>query len=301
MTTIASNAVYTAWTAAVAQGKQAYSASTLCFLLDWGVTSAGPEPSWLSEHTVFNLFDNTPDAAHRHLAPRMVVPTPDAVEPLLKRLVALEAKEPCVHWLWAHESGEALSQRLRHALNGQLPDGAEGLVRYFDRASWFCLRDQLSEPQRQHLLGGVVSWDTWENGAWARATADSPAPPSQAPLQWTQQQIEAINLAALPMQLFEDLKADYPDRLHKGTRQQAEALFAQACRQAYGWNVRRYKDFVLFALLALRLDPAFDQHPEVAKALEEVKHGRIALPEAMNQVPGQAWVDLGDEWRENVH
>lgn len=301
MTATTPDDLWSAWTSFATEGAQTLPNSTLCFLLDWGVASGGPEPAWLSQHTVFNLFDNTPDAAHRHLAPRLVLPASDDLQPLLKRLAALETKEPCVHWLWARETGEHLSQRLTHALNGRLPDGGESLVRYFDRAIWFFLRDQLDEAQRRHVLGGVASWDTWENGAWASVAVKEAYPPSPEPLHWTKQQVEAINLAALPMQLYEDLKADYPDRLHKGTRQQAEALFAQACRRAYGWQVRRYKDFVLFALLALRVNPDFDQHPDVAKALAQVKSGHMPLPEAIDQVPAQAWVDLGDELRENVH
>lgn len=295
----AASAIAHCWSEHLRIGAQTWPSAGSYALVDWGTVGRGPA-AWTAQSRAINLFEGTPDATHASMAPLLipVVPGP-AVAPMLERLACLEAEDPCVHWLWTHESAAALTPRLQSLFLGELATGGRALIRYYDRAIWHFLGDMLDTEQQARFFGPMLAWSTLHGTVWRTHTGrDRQSSVVHAsPLVWSASQVRQINLAALPLQLFEDLKDDHPDKLTNRSRRDVELLFASAIQRADALGVKTYRDFMLFALLALTVRSDFDAHAQVQEQLQRFKMGHCSLNEAIDAVPLAAWTHMGAQTR----
>ncbi len=273
-------------------------------LVDCSVVSK-TDQAWLDAQNSHSLFAGTPDEAHSHLAPRLLPLPKDgpALSVWLKRLAVIEAREPCVHWIWTSEAEGDLIARLQSLFIGKLENGRSAMIRYFDRAVWQFLAGHLNEVQKARFFGPASVWQTWSVGGWVTHPGQAVAAPLDLsePLLWTDPQVYRINLAGLPMQLFDDLQPDYPDQLDASNRCDMEQRFAKAVEKADAWGIVTYRDFMLFTILSFTVAPEFDQHPGVAAQLKRIRADGVKLYDIVDDVPRSAWADLGAPARSDMY
>lgn len=293
-----------AWEAEITRQRNTVDGSKGFALIDCGLMSKA-ELAWLDAQQGANLFVGTPDEQHAHLGPRLLA-LPDAemgTPSWLRRLAMIEAREPCVHWLWTPEAERALILRLQSLFIGKLENGRSAMIRYFDRAVWYFLASHLNDEQKGRFFGPARVWQTWSVGGWVAHPGQALAAPLDLsePLLWTDPQVYRINLAGLPMQLFDDLQHDYPDHLDAGNRREMEQRFAKAVEKADAWGIVTYRDFMLFTILSFTVAPEFDQHPEVAAHLKRIRADGVKLYDIVDDVPRSAWADLGAPARSDMY
>lgn len=293
-----------AWEAEITRQRNTVDGSKGFALIDCGLMSKA-ELAWLDAQQAANLFVGTPDEQHAHLGPRLLA-LPDAemgTPSWLRRLAMIEAREPCVHWLWTPEAERALILRLQSLFIGKLENGRSAMIRYFDRAVWYFLASHLNDEQKGRFFGPARVWQTWSVGGWVAHPGQALAAPLDLsePLLWTDPQVYRINLAGLPMQLFDDLQHDYPDHLDASNRREMEQRFAKAVESADAWGIVTYRDFMLFTSLSFTIAPEFDQHPEVATQLKRIRADGVKLYDIVDDVPRSAWADLGAPARSDMY
>ncbi|MEY2844324.1 MAG: hypothetical protein RI920_2361, partial [Pseudomonadota bacterium] len=193
--------------------------------------------------------------------------------------------------------------RLQSLFIGKLENGRSAMIRYFDRAVWYFLASHLNDEQKGRFFGPARVWQTWWVGGWVAHPGQALAAPLDLsePLLWTDPQVYRINLAGLPMQLFDDLQPDYPDQLDASNRRDMEQRFAQAVEKADAWGIVTYRDFMLFTILSFTVAPEFDQHPEVATQLKRIRADGVKLYDIVDDVPRSAWADLGAPARSDMY
>lgn len=293
-----------AWEAEITRQRNTVDGSKGFALIDCGLMSKA-ELAWLDAQQGANRFVGTPDEQHAHLGPRLLA-LPDAemgTPSWLRRLAMIEAREPCVHWLWTPEAERALILRLQSLFIGKLENGRSAMIRYFDRAVWYFLASHLNDEQKGRFFGPARVWQTWSVGGWVAHPGQALAAPLDLsePLLWTDPQVYRINLAGLPMQLFDDLQHDYPDHLDAGNRREMEQRFAKAVEKADAWGIVTYRDFMLFTILSFTVAPEFDQHPGVAAHLKRIRADGVKLYDIVDDVPRSAWADLGAPARSDMY
>jgi len=293
-----------AWAAEITRQRATVDGSKGFALIDCGPMSK-TELAWLDAQRAANLFVGTPDEQHAHLGPRLLaLPEAETGTPSwFTRLAMIEAREPCVHWLWTPESERDLVLRLQSLFIGRLENGRSAMIRYFDRAVWHFLAGHLDEAQKGRFFGPARVWQTWSAGGWVAYPGQALAAPLDLsePLLWADPQVYRINLAGLPMQLFEDLQHDYPDHLDASNRREMEQRFAKAVEKADAWGIVTYRDFMLFTILSFTVAPEFDQHPGVAAHLKRIRADGVKLYDIVDDVPRSAWADLGAPARSDMY
>jgi hypothetical protein len=293
-----------AWEAEITRQRSIVDGSKGFALIDCGLMSKA-DLTWLDAQRASNLFVGTPDEQHAQLGPRLLaLPEVQQGAPgWLNRLAMIEAREPCVHWLWTPEDERGLIQRLQSLFIGKLENGRSAMIRYFDRAVWQFLAGHLNEVQKARFFGPARAWQTWSVGGWVTHPGQALAEPLDLsePLLWTDPQVYRINLAGLPMQLFDDLQPDYPDQLDASNRRDMEQRFAKAVEKADAWGIVTYRDFMLFTILSFTVAPEFDQHPEVAAQLKRIRADGVKLYDIVDDVPRSAWADLGAPARSDMY
>ena len=263
-------------------------------IVDWG-PHGNKIDELVAKLNYVNLFENTPDHGFPHLAPWLVAINLDD-EIVLDRLVKLDGKEACVHWLWGLEDLESVAARLRFLNSGRLESGGNALIRYFDRAVWFFMRGILNQEQRAQFIDPLHAWSVYENLQFQTLLGQNntaQTQPSEA-LMWTQTQVYQINLAALPMHLFDALVDDYPDYLSHEKYQQNIDFFSYAVQRADRLGLKNYNDFMHYSLLALTVRADFDQDEEVQAAITGMKATDISLARAMQNISGESWDRIGN-------
>jgi hypothetical protein len=293
-----------AWEAEITRQRSIADGRNGFALIDCGLMSKA-DLTWLDAQQACKLFVGTPDEQHAHLGPRLLA-LPDVQQGApgwLNRLAMIEAREPCVHWLWTPEDVRALIQRLQSMFIGKLENGRSAMIRYFDRAVWQFLAGHLNEAQKARFFGPARVWQTWSVGCWVTHPGQALAAPLDLsePLLWTDPQVYRINLAGLPMQLFDDLQPDYPDQLDASNRRDMEQRFSKAVEKADAWGIVTYRDFMLFTILSFTVAPEFDQHPEVAAQLKRIRAEGVKLYDIVDDVPRSAWADLGAPARSDMY
>jgi hypothetical protein len=108
------------------------------------------------------LFDGTDDEALAYAGPWAV----NAAEQrdLCKQLLAQEAAAPQVSWLIAGVPFDGLVQLLRLKLDVRLPDGSNGLLRFYDPRVLYSLATTLTDRQREEFFGHIHEWHFMHNG-----------------------------------------------------------------------------------------------------------------------------------------
>src|SRR5690606_24988146 len=112
--------------------------------------------------------------------------------------------------------------RLQSLFIGKLENGRSAMIRYFDRAVWQFLATHLNDIQKGRFFAPAYVWQTWSVASWVAHPGQASTAPLnlREPLVWTDAQVYRINLAGLPMQLFDDLQYDYPDHLNDENRRE---------------------------------------------------------------------------------
>jgi len=252
------------------------------------------------------LFDTTPYASQPALSPWLLPLAKTDTPPWwLKSLCAYDIKEPCVHWLSTREKQHDLIARLRYLLQGRLQDNRTFLLRYYDRVLWPFVVGQLTPEQQRWFIDPIHTWATWSSEqGWqdckGALTAQDNALPSEA-LLWAPEQIFKLELAALPYQLWEEFQDLRPELL-LGVAQDTwldrwrrEVLLAHET-----WGLKRYQDFLMYALTSATVHPQFDQHPEVTQALSLVKSEGLSVSDALERIPEAVWNTLKPEPAESA-
>lgn len=293
-----------AWECEISRQNEATRGGRGFALVDCGQMSQA-ELAWLDAQQGFNLFVGTPDEEHAHLGPRLLaLPVGNiAVPGWLQRLAMAEAREPCVHWIWTTEPEQGLILRLQSLFIGKLENGRSAIIRYFDRAVWQFLAGHLNDIQKARFFAPARVWQTWSVDGWVAHPGQASSAPLDLsePLLWADPQVYRINLAGLPMQLFDDLQHDYPDHLDASNRCEMEQRFAKAVEKADAWGIVTYRDFMLFTILSFTIAPEFDQHPQVAAQLQRIRHNGLKLYDIVDDVPRSAWADLGAPARSEMY
>lgn len=287
--------VLNAWSVEIERCRQAYPSVGGYLLVDAGGFSA-TDQAWINQHACANLFEGTRDDVHAHLGPRLLLlPSSPAFPDWLGRLSRLEHRDPCVHWIWTRETPDGLNNRLQTLLNGKLENGREAMIRYFDRMVWRFLSNHLNEEQTDRFFAPCVVWQSWGVDSW-NAVLGQDLPEltlDRTSLLWTDEQVYRINLAGLPMQLFQDLQGDFPDLLTKENQPVREHQFAQAVQKADAWGITTYRDFMVFTILSMTVSATFDAHPDVAAQLKRVREHGAKFFDVVDDVPRSAWAALG--------
>lgn len=108
------------------------------------------------------LFDGTDDAALAYAGPWAVDTTEQ--RDLCDQLLAQETAAPLVSWLIAGVPFDGLVQLLRLKLDVRLPDGSNGLLRFYDPRVLYSLATALNDRQREEFFGHIHEWHFMYNG-----------------------------------------------------------------------------------------------------------------------------------------
>lgn len=226
--------------------------------------------------------------------PTLFGPT-DLRSDMATHCVELDASVASVHFLWAEAPVQELAQHLTQLTQGLDEDGNDLFVRYFDRSIWPYYWAALTQRQRDLVLGPVVMWATFEEGAsWATKHREGAHRASDAPAsrRYTRQQTHQMMLATLPHALWASLEDEFPE--HAGDERGVLAVLRPLVDRAAALGLSRWSDFYRFAHMGLGIHERFDVHPEVAVQLARIKASDATLDDALGAVDPSVWGALVD-------
>jgi len=234
-------------------------------------TYAIVEPEALSDWSMdLPLIPLVPQGLEKEKAQLPALLSMAALQPSLRLQLleilaqAQQRKEhlPVVTFLDSEVQTERMRAHWARQMIVSLPNQKKALLRSYDprvlaQLQWMCTASQLKT-----LFGPVKRWTIYLDARWQSMAAPTAAPLSSLFLNKEQAallgRIEPINevLYKLPEE----------KRIHtEPTSRVIDALLLRA--QAHG--LTRREDIVQFALDGMRIHPAFDSHPEIARLIAE--------------------------------
>lgn len=182
-----------------------------------------------------------------------------------------------------------------------LPDGDEMHFAFWDPAILGTLVGQkddstlhvpgpvLSALQRSKLLTGISAWWYWGRNGQQHQIVDqvrlSDTDQVALPLKLTSVQTEMLIEASVPDHLLGYLKENQPQRLLNVSDTEQYSRVKQYLLEARRLNLRGMQDIINYICAGFIYGDQMQHNSIMAELLDNVKTGKISLPEAFEQFP----------------
>lgn len=244
-----------------------------------------------------SLFSLTQEHGIAKYGPLLILVDAGPGSDVVRRVVRTMRHGWTVSWLSSPLALNDLADHLAGHLNGELADGRDVLVRYYDPRLLAAFIAHLDEQTKTALLGPICQWAWWDRDlSWMTVQGGNESKSSCI----THTKISAVTQEAMAAAAKNDLfnsallEDSEPDEFSSWL---PHTLYHAVCRQldrAEKLGLKQSADLLLFLSLALRVHPDFfDTLPIFAREKHSLALGETDMATLVLDVIDDDWNLLG--------
>lgn len=192
----------------------------------------------------------------------------------------------CATWLHSDMPVSTLARALTERTKAELPDNHPVLLRFYDPRVLPELRAMLSAEQAAGFWALSGQWAYVDRTRTLRLVELTPASVSvnfESPLNLTQAQADQLLAAAEVDTVMPELVRESPEAFLAIPVTERADFTRGALRRADHFGLTSLADRVMFGVLTLELGAGFEAHGPWGPLMNQVKHHRLTLQQAIEQ------------------